>query len=441
MYYTGVVEDGSGPLEGAHTVSAQFWDAASGGTSLCSSNAGSQTLVAGRFRVALDAACVAAVQANSEVWVEIRVDTESAGRAKVGAVPYAIEAARASAAAGALEVTISDHEGRIVALEMNPTGATGATGPTGPIGPTGPAGANGAAGPTGPAGTNGTNGAAGPTGPAGPTGAIGPTGAAGVPGAAGPTGPTGVQGPVGPTGPTGPAGTYSPGTGITILASTLSVDPAIVARKDAAAGDQAFDTGTLFLDYANNRVGVRTTAPAVELDVTGSIRASGNIGYNPPRSFSLVVPGSEFEQAHGLDDDPWWVGQTNMFRYLASGGAGLYITDAYAPVHLPEGATVTGLVCRFYDNDAAANVAFTVLFSRISLAGGISTISSISQPATAIQTGTLQEVSSTFSTAISNQTFAYQLYVDNFNTGTTYAGANIRWYGCSLNYTLGTLAP
>ena len=45
---------------------------------------------------------MAAVRANPELWVQVEVDGKPFERRKLGAVPYAVEAERASGAAGAL---------------------------------------------------------------------------------------------------------------------------------------------------------------------------------------------------------------------------------------------------------------------------------------------------------------------------------------------------
>jgi hypothetical protein len=96
LFYAGTVEDGGGPLTGAHTITVRLWDAASAGNALCAEGpAGSTTVNAGRFRVALDVSCVAAVHTNGETFIEVKVDGTALPRSKVGAVPYALEAGAA----------------------------------------------------------------------------------------------------------------------------------------------------------------------------------------------------------------------------------------------------------------------------------------------------------------------------------------------------------
>lgn len=112
LYYSGVLEDGGRPVEGARSVTVRLFDAAMGGTAVCTTISPTTQVSGGRFRLALDAACAGAVQANPDLWAEVIVDAVTFPRQKLGAVPYALEAARAAGASGALER-------RIAAVESN----------------------------------------------------------------------------------------------------------------------------------------------------------------------------------------------------------------------------------------------------------------------------------------------------------------------------------
>lgn len=109
LTYSGTLEDATGaPLTGMRAVEALFWSTpAVGTTPLCLTPPNTVTLTAGRFSLPLPETCTAAVQGNRDVWVEVRVDGQSLGLSKLGAVPYAVEAGHATssdnatAAAGA----------------------------------------------------------------------------------------------------------------------------------------------------------------------------------------------------------------------------------------------------------------------------------------------------------------------------------------------------
>jgi microcystin-dependent protein len=62
----------------------------------CSTQNASVPIVDGHFRVPLANSCSAAVYENPDLWIEVEVNGQAIGRTKLGAVPYALEAARAS---------------------------------------------------------------------------------------------------------------------------------------------------------------------------------------------------------------------------------------------------------------------------------------------------------------------------------------------------------
>jgi hypothetical protein len=103
LWFAGTLTDGEGtPLAGSHTIGIGIYDTREVGTGtlVCGGPEAAFDLSAsaGRFRVSLqpDAECVAAVQANSDLWIQAVVDgTPMPQRTKLGAVPYALEAKRA----------------------------------------------------------------------------------------------------------------------------------------------------------------------------------------------------------------------------------------------------------------------------------------------------------------------------------------------------------
>jgi hypothetical protein len=106
LYYAGTLMQGGQPVNAPHQLTVNLWNSAkpqTGEVALCSTNASSTPVIAGRFRLALDPSCKAAVNANSDAYVEVVVDgATSFGRAKIGAVPYAVEADHAVGATTAV---------------------------------------------------------------------------------------------------------------------------------------------------------------------------------------------------------------------------------------------------------------------------------------------------------------------------------------------------
>jgi hypothetical protein len=100
MTYSGVLRKGTGePLANADKIlQLKLWpSAAPEGSELCAAGPIAVTTDnLGHFSVALDA-CLPVIKAHSDVFIEVIVGTVSLGTTKLGAVPYAVEAAHAVA--------------------------------------------------------------------------------------------------------------------------------------------------------------------------------------------------------------------------------------------------------------------------------------------------------------------------------------------------------
>ena len=99
VYFAGTLTEGGTPVNGTRDVVLRLFDVPTGGSETCTTTTRGTTFTAGRFRVALDATCVADVRENPDRWVEVQVGSTILARTKIGAVPYALEADRASALA------------------------------------------------------------------------------------------------------------------------------------------------------------------------------------------------------------------------------------------------------------------------------------------------------------------------------------------------------
>ena len=92
LFYSGLLADTAGkPLAAATaTVGLALYPAQSGGSAVCSMAPAATPLTQGRFRIALSAACVTALQENPDLWIEVTVGTSPMARTKIGAVPYVL---------------------------------------------------------------------------------------------------------------------------------------------------------------------------------------------------------------------------------------------------------------------------------------------------------------------------------------------------------------
>ena len=132
----GTLTDAAGrPASGLWNFTATVFDVATGGTARATCALPSTTVTAGRFMLSFAASspCVAAFRDANNTWVELEAtdgtQTVRTGRAQVHAVPYALEADRASRAAyaataddvitgSALEQRIMYQSGAAMAVSM-----------------------------------------------------------------------------------------------------------------------------------------------------------------------------------------------------------------------------------------------------------------------------------------------------------------------------------
>jgi hypothetical protein len=106
LYYAGTLTlDGNLVSDPARSMKATLWTNPTptvGETALCVTSVTTPVLD-GRFRIALDPSCKGAINANPNVYVEVVDNAVSLGRAKVGAVPFAVEADHAVSATNAVD--------------------------------------------------------------------------------------------------------------------------------------------------------------------------------------------------------------------------------------------------------------------------------------------------------------------------------------------------
>jgi hypothetical protein len=128
LFYSGFLEQAGVPVDGTQPIQVVIWnseDVQPGQRPLCQTGPTETPISGGRFRIALHSDCQTAVLNNNNTWVEVIVGATSLGRAKLGGVPYALEAQRATSATGELGRTLAELQQRVAALEKTsvPAGA------------------------------------------------------------------------------------------------------------------------------------------------------------------------------------------------------------------------------------------------------------------------------------------------------------------------------
>ena len=101
LTYSGVLQNSNGTaVTTQQSMQLTLWDDATANASVnqkCVTPTQNLTPDAqGRFQVQLDQACFDAVKANPNLWVQVQVGSTVLPRTKIGAVPYAVEAGKAS---------------------------------------------------------------------------------------------------------------------------------------------------------------------------------------------------------------------------------------------------------------------------------------------------------------------------------------------------------
>ncbi len=95
LVYSGTLMDGNGvPLTAPHNVEIGLYDVASGGTPVCpvTQDLNLTPDASGGFKMQLDDGCMADIEQNANLWLEVKVGGTPVSRTQLGAVPYAVAA-------------------------------------------------------------------------------------------------------------------------------------------------------------------------------------------------------------------------------------------------------------------------------------------------------------------------------------------------------------
>ncbi len=109
MTFSGVVQNAGEPVTTDTTVRIRLFSALEGGSDLCETSEIVTPDAQGRFSLPLIDECTDVVSDNSTLFMELQVGSETlAPRQPLSAVPYAVEAKKASEASGALAIALTN---------------------------------------------------------------------------------------------------------------------------------------------------------------------------------------------------------------------------------------------------------------------------------------------------------------------------------------------
>lgn len=220
-------------------------------------------------------------------------------------------------------------------------------------------------------------------------------------------------------------------------AANLSIDETVVQRR--------FKSGTCGGSQYVQDISVNGTPTCVTDSDTTYTQGNG-ITINASNVISRAVvtqdysiPGNDFLPASYSDYANWARYDIEAYGYPKTDTA-FYVTKG---VFLPSGASINNVHCFFYDNDATYDIDgyyFDLRATTFSSASSTS-IASASGTATTGQSTTIIDVAVTSLTTphvVNNSINSYNIVVNFDASPGAVAGsfANIRFYGCKINYTL-----
>jgi hypothetical protein len=157
----------------------------------------------------------------------------------------------------------------------------------------------------------------------------------------------------------------SPTNAINYIESANGLSPRPIMMQ---ASELTFTTGTTTLGevqamHINNagQVGIGTSSPTAQLEVNGNIEipATSNYTYSTARTVYQSHPANAFQLAisAGTTFNSIGLGSTPQGGSIwAAGGSVALDANFYAPVYIPDGATVTNVEFYVLDNDASYEV-------------------------------------------------------------------------------------
>lgn len=106
FYAVGTLDIAGRPDNAQHNIVVRLFNEETGGTMRCQSSTLAAMVINGQFRIDFEM-CRATVRSSPDLWVELTIDSNTFPRTKLGAVPYALEAARASGASGTIDARLT----------------------------------------------------------------------------------------------------------------------------------------------------------------------------------------------------------------------------------------------------------------------------------------------------------------------------------------------
>ena len=244
-----------------------------------------------------------------------------------------------------------------------------------------------------------------------------------------------------------------------------TVDGGVYGYSVSGTGGYFSSSSGYGLIVENGNVGIGTTSPAEKLTVNGNAQFGNRISfgsaeyiedggaslistgsnriqtngyeYTNPKTYYLNIPAIAFVKDDAQSDT--WNFDITGYANISSGTAS-YQIHAYAPVHLPEDATITEFACYSYDNSFSFDFQMEVRLNRRSITSTSAyTLAMLLVNSNGYSTAVYTNSDNTIDyPVVSNSNYQYYIYLSWY---TDYSGSSMRFYGCRIKYSITALQP
>lgn len=211
----------------------------------------------------------------------------------------------------------------------------------------------------------------------------------------------------------------------------------VIGSSETSDGTFGWSTsGVGVHGQSSSGVGVRAfSSTGTALQVQGNATVSSDITanrlvYNTPRTHYFSISGDTFKPRDIRPNTYLISGRSTAGTYFDPTSGGGVGDQLFAPVHLPHGATITGMTFYYYD---ASSLNLSATLFRHTTTGSYVTLTTITSSGSS---GNGSVSSSPLSTVVNNNTSFYEVYVRPSSGVWSTAGADLRLIGVTISYTL-----
>jgi hypothetical protein len=211
---------------------------------------------------------------------------------------------------------------------------------------------------------------------------------------------------------------------------TLSVQSGLLGESDTGLGVAGISKDRYAVyGHSINSAGVFAYSENSDaIHAAGTIRAD-KVVYNSPRTHYYSISGDTFKPRYINSGTNLISGGSTAGTYFSTTSTGGGGDHLFAPVHLPHGATITGMTFYYHDT---STLDLSSTFFRHTTTGNYTAISTISSSGIAGN----GSIATALNTPVDNSNTFYEVYIRPSSGNWSTAGAGLRLIGVTFSYTL-----